>query len=131
MIILDTHVWVWWVTNNPRLTAAQTAAIAQEYRYSVVGISVVSCWEIAMLVAKGRLQLGSDFLTWFIAELDYPSIELLPLTPEIAVRAYQLPESFQPDPADRLIVATAIEHGCRLVTSDSRIIGHQVVPTVG
>ena len=130
VIILDTHVWVWWVTGNPRLTAAQAAVIAHAYRYRTVGISAVSCWEIAMLVYKGRLQLGADLLTWFREELDYPSVALLPLTPEIAVRAYHLPETFQPDPADRLIVATAIEHGCPLVTSDERIIEHRVVPTI-
>ncbi len=130
MIILDTHIWVWWVTNSPRLIAAQAEAIAYEYRHGVVGISVVSCWEIAMLVSKGRLQLGSDLLSWFHVELDYPSVRLSPVTPEIAVRAYELPEPFQPDPADRLIVATAIENDCPLVTSDSRIIEYQSVATV-
>ncbi len=83
-----------------------------------------------MLVAKGRLTLDRDPLTWINSELAYPSVQLLPITPEIAVRAYQLPDTFQPDPADRLIVATAIENDCGLATSDGRIIGHEGVLTI-
>ena len=90
----------------------------------------MSCWEIAMLVSKGRLNLNMDALSWFRVALSRPSVELLPLTSEIAVRAYQLPEPFHPDPADRLIVATAIENDCALVTSDTRILGHPGVATV-
>lgn len=130
MIILDTHVWIWWVEGDSRLSPGQRRAIFDEQRGGTIGISVISCWEIAMLVSKGRLDLSVGSLEWLHAELGYPTVELLPLTPEIAVRAYRLPEHFQPDPADRLIVATAIEHGCRLVTSDTRIIEQEVVATV-
>ena len=131
MIILDTHVWVWWENRTGHLTAAQRESIEAAYRTgSVVGISVISCWEVAMLAIKGRIQLNMDALTWLRMALGRPSVELLQLTPEIAVRAYRLPETFQPDPADRMIVATAIERGCPLVTSDDRIIEHRVVPTI-
>lgn len=83
-----------------------------------------------MLVDKGRLHLNVEPLEWMLAELDYPGVELLPMTPEIAVRAYRLPEDFHPDPADRLIVATAMENGCALATSDRRILEHASVATV-
>ena len=66
-------------------------------------------------------------LEWINSELSYPSVQLLPITPEIAVRAYQLPDMFQPDPADRLLVAAAIENNCPLATSDNRIIGRRNV----
>ena len=130
MIVLDTHVWLWWVTGDPRLSLNQIQAISLEPDGGAIGVSVVSCWEIAMLVNTRRLHLSVDPLDWMRAELAYPSVELLPLNPEIAVRAYSLPEPFHPDPADRLIVATAIENGCALVTSDRRILDHPSVVTV-
>ena len=83
-----------------------------------------------MLTTKGRVELGVDTLTWMRTALDRPAVQLLQLNPEIAVRAYRLPEPFHPDPADRLIVATAIENGCALVTSDRRILQHAGVVTV-
>ena len=83
-----------------------------------------------MLVAKERLVLGPDLLTWLRNELDYPSAERLPITPEVAVRGYGLSEPFQPDPADRLIAAAALEQDCSLVTSCSRIIEHRDVATI-
>ena len=83
-----------------------------------------------MLVAKGRLSLHPDPLTWLNSELAYPSVQLLPITPEIAVAAYRLPDTFHPDPADRLIVATAMANGCPLLTSDDRIIGQAFVTIV-
>ena len=130
MIVLDTHVWIWWATGDRRLSLNQSEAISLEVDGGTIGVSVVSCWEIAMLVNKQRLHLSADPLDWMRAELAYPSVELLPLDPEIAVRAYRLTESFHPDPADRLIVATAIENGCALVTSDRRILDHPSVVTV-
>ena len=76
------------------------------------------------------MSLNPDVLTWLNSELAYPAVQLLPITPEIAVRAYRLPDTFQPDPADRLIVATAIENDCPLATSDNRIIEQRSVPTI-
>ena len=130
MKILDTHVWVWWESRNSRLTGPQREAIENEYRTGSLGISAVSCWEIAMLVSKGRLNLNMDGLSWFRVALSRPSVELLPLTSEIAVRAYQLPEPFHPDPADRLIGATEVEIDRALVTSVTRILEHPSVATV-
>lgn len=130
MIVLDTHVWIWWENGTGSLTPPQRQAIESEYRTGELGISVVSCWEIAMLVGKGRLQLGLETLGWFRTALHRPSVRLLPITPEIAVRAYRLPEPFHPDPADRLIVATAAEHGCPLATSDRRIVEYSGATTV-
>lgn len=130
MIVLDTHVWLWWENRTGQLTASQREIIEAEYLSGTIGISVISCWELSMLTTKGRVELGVDTLTWMRTALDRPAVQLLQLNPEIAVRAYRLPEPFHPDPADRLIVATAIENGCALVTSDRRILQHAGVVTV-
>ena len=131
MIILDTHIWVWWSNETGRLTTAQRAAIATELANGSIGISVISCIEIARLTAIGRLELYPDTLTWLRNGIAYPGVRLLPVTPEIAVRAYSLPEPFHRDPADRILVATALEHYCPLVTSDGRILNYPEVNTIG
>ena len=131
MIVLDTHVWIWWVNETGRLTPAQQDAIAYERQFpDSIGISAVSCIEVARLSASGQLALHSDTLDWLRSSLSYANIHLLPITPEIAVRAYRLPEPFHRDPADRILVATALEHSCSLVTSDARITDYPHVQTI-
>ena len=130
MIVLDTHVWIWWVDGSARLTTAQQEAIAAEQQNGDIGISAISCWEIALLTARGRLQLRADVLTWLRDELAYPGVRLLPLSPEVAIRANRLPEPFHRDPADRILVATAFEHACPLVTSDARILAYPHATTI-
>ncbi len=83
-----------------------------------------------MLTAKQRIGLNMDTLAWLSRGLSYPSMRLLPITPEIAVRAYNLPEPFHRDPADRMLVATALEHSSPLVTSDERIILYPHASTI-
>jgi PIN domain nuclease of toxin-antitoxin system len=93
------------------------AAIDQEDR---IGVSAISCWEVAMLVQKQRLQFDGPVLGWIREALSLPRIELLPISPEIAVSAAELADSLR-DPADQTIVATAISHRCDLATKDRRI----------
>ncbi|ACA99764.1 MULTISPECIES: type II toxin-antitoxin system VapC family toxin [Cyanophyceae] len=116
MIILDTHVWIWWMTESPKLSSPAAAAIAE---YSIIGIPSISCWEIAMLVAKNRLTFSMDVQTWLKLSLEHPKIRLLPLSPEIAVLSTRLPKNFHSDPADRLIVATCLTYQTSLVSKDS------------
>ena len=132
MIIIDTHIQIWWVEESSRLTGAQRQAIENERRPSgIIGISAISVVEIARLSASGQIQLQPDALPWLRRLLSYPNVQLLPITPEIAVRAYALPEPFHPDPADRILVATALEHSCPLVASDGRILAYPHVNTIG
>jgi PIN domain nuclease of toxin-antitoxin system len=86
-----------------------------------LGISAISCWEVAKLVEYGRLTLPLPVLDWLDQALAYPGMRLLELTPRIAVESTQLPGTFHRDPADQLIVATARIYTCPLVTLDGRI----------
>ena len=131
MIVLDTHIQIWWVEEEGRLTNAQRLAIESERRESgTIGVSPISCIEIARLAGAGLIELPTDALTWLGNLLSYPSVQLLPITPEIAVRAYTLPEPFHRDPADRILVATALELSCPLLTSDRRIVEYPHVTTI-
>ena len=127
MIVLDTHAWVWWAAGTQRLPAPARHAIDSADR---LGVCAISLWEVAMLVAKRRLEFDRDPLVWLKQALALPRIELLPLSPEGAIEATRLPAVFQGDPADRIIVATTIRHRARLVTRDARIRRFEDVTTV-
>ena len=119
MILLDTHIWFHYINDGPEglSKAANQAILAQ----NTLGVSVISCWEIAMLVAKGRLRLGIDVQDWIEGALKYKGIRLIDMTPEIAALATRLPGDFHKDPADRMIVASCLRHGSALITMDRSI----------
>ena len=129
MILLDTHTWVWWVQDDPRLTSGHKRVIADNETLGL-GVSAVSCWEVAKLVEAGRLVLPVDTLEWILKALAYPGVVLIPLTPQIAVQSTRLPGEFHRDPADQMIVATARELDIDLVTSDQRILAYPYVRLV-
>ena len=118
MIVLDTATWIWRASDPKRLSRAARRAIDEAERALVPAISV---WEVAMLVAKRRIQLDRPVEQWVDVALALPGIQLAPLDPGIAVLSTKLPGEFHPDPGDRMIVATALEHGVPVVTPDERI----------
>ena len=128
MIVLDTHAWIWWVDGDERLTLTQRDAIAAE-EGSLIGVSAISCWEVAKLVELGRVALSCSLEEWLDQALSYPGVQLIALTPEIAIESTRLPGDFHRDPADQIIVATARVYGCSLVTSDEKILKYPHVLT--
>ncbi len=128
MIVLDTHIWIWWVQGDSRLTSAYRNYI-QANESSGLGVSIISCWEIAKLIEIGKLTLPLPVEEWINHSVVYPEIRLIELTPRIAVEATQLPGGFHRDPADQLIVATARVYDCPLVTMDSKIRQYPHVQT--
>lgn len=129
MIVLDTHIWIWWVQGDKRLTAKQRKAI-QDNEEDGLGVYAISCWEVAKLVEKRRLVLPVEIEEWFELALSYPGIRLLPISPAIAVASTQFPGDFSQDPADQLIAATANVHSCSLITSDARLLGYSQLATI-
>jgi len=129
VILLDTHIWVWWVDGSPRLNAAQRRH-AEVHETTGLGVSVISRWEVAKLVELNRLELRCPVAEWLEKALAYPGVRLLYLTPRIAVESTQLPGSFHRDPADQMIVATARIRRCPLLTADARILQYPHVKTL-
>jgi PIN domain nuclease of toxin-antitoxin system len=129
MIVLDTHIWVWWVHDPTQLTQAQIETITTN-ETDLIGISAISCWEIAKLVEYRRLELPLLLEAWFELALSYPGVQLFALTPEVAIESTRLPPPFHRDPADQIIVATARIYGCPLVTSDEKILRYPHVLSV-
>ena len=128
MIVLDTHIWIWWVNDSPRLTEQHKQWI-QDYQFQGLGISVISCWEVAKLVEKNRLVLSIPVEEWLQKALAYPGVQLLDLTVPIVVQSTQL-TGFHNDPADQIIVATAKVYDCLLLTVDNKILNYTGVKTL-
>ena len=130
MIILDTHIWIWWVHDDAQLLPIYRDYV-QAHEAKGLGISAISCWEVAKLVEGGRLTLPLPVGEWLTKALAYPGIRLLDLSPQISVESTQLPGVFHRDPADQIIVATARIYDCPLVTIDRKIRAYayiQVAP---
>ena len=118
MILLDTHTWIWWVSESLSLSTRARQAISES---EGLGVSVVSCWEVGMLVEKGRLGLRTDVQDWVDHALRRPKIRLVPVDPKIAVLATRLPGKHISDPVDCLLAATCLTYGASLVSKDRRI----------
>lgn len=129
MILLDTHIWIWLADENDRLTKQQRRII-EHHRDSGLGVSIISCWEVAKLVEYGRLKLSCPVDEWMEAAITLPGVRLLKLTPRIAVVSTRLPGDFHRDPADQLIVATARVHDLKLLTVDEKILKYEHVRTL-
>ena len=120
MILLDTHIWVWWVARPDRLQAKHRDLL-ERGADRVFGVSIISCWEVAKLVEYGRLKLDREVGLWIESALAGPGVSLLHLNPQIVVESTQLPQPFHRDPADQLLVATARVLQCSIMTEDSKI----------
>ena len=130
-VLLDTHVWWWWVTGEPGLSAAQKRVLAKAGPDAPLEISDVSLWEVATLVSLGRLAVTMPLRDWLEAAAAPPLVQRRGISPAVAAEVASLPDAFHRDPADRIIVATARVHDATLLTRDTRIIAAKLVPTIG
>lgn len=122
MILLDTHIWHWWTNQlEGKLSQATIDLIEQA---DEVGVSAISCFEMAWLVAHNRIELDMSFDEWFQDVLDAQIVTFLPVVPSIAIRSVALPEHHK-DPQDRLIIATALEHNIQLLSFDEKFPDYQ------
>jgi PIN domain nuclease of toxin-antitoxin system len=121
-ILLDTHVLVWLLEDSGRIAESVHEQLQLAADEDCLFVSAITPWEIAMLVAKGRLRLGQDVADWLSAALGLPGIHLEPLSPAVAVASTRLPWGAHPDPADRILLATARHLDAVLVTADGRIL---------
>ena len=124
MIVLDTHAWIWWISNPGMLSALARQAVDEAAGKNELFISTISSWEVAMLVEKDRLSLSLDVRDWISRSEALPFVTFVPLSTAIAVESVRLPGFPHADPADRIIVATALSLGARLVTKDEKLLNY-------
>lgn len=117
MLLLDTHIWLWWINGTPcKLSSSLLERIEHA---ETVAVSAISCFELEWLARHGRIELDISLDDWFSGALSETEIICLPVTGQIARLAASLPEHHK-DPQDRLIIATAINNNCHLVSADKQ-----------
>jgi PIN domain nuclease of toxin-antitoxin system len=121
-LLLDTHVLIWLLQDDPRMTEHVFAAIQTAADEDRVFVSAITPWEIGLLVAKKKIDLGMEIQTWLDRALSLQGLRLAPLSPKVAVDSTRLPFEIHPDPADRILVATARHLGATLVTADRLLL---------
>jgi PIN domain nuclease of toxin-antitoxin system len=117
-LLLDTHMWIWWLTSSSPLKAKERAALDQAAENGRLCLSAISMWEAQLLHFKARLELPMTFAQWLERATDPRMLAVLPLDRDVVIALCDLPTSFHGDPADRLIVATARAHDLPLATRD-------------
>lgn len=131
VIVLDTHVLVWWVDNQgTNLSRKAAQALRRHGQRNELLVSSISFFEIATLERRGRLRFSIPVTAWLANVRSLPEYRLEPITDDIAERAGQFDDAFPGDPADRLIAATALVRNARLVTYDDRLRAVQSLRTI-
>ena len=127
MIVLDTHAWIWWLSAPEKLSRKAQKLIERNLGDVQVRVSSISVWETAMLVARGRLSFATDFPSWLTVALTVPGVKFHAVDNAIACQAVNLPGTFHADPADRMIVATAMALEATLISGDQKIQAYSYV----
>jgi PIN domain nuclease of toxin-antitoxin system len=129
-ILLDTHAWVWWATEDARLSKKAASAIQRATLDEGASLSMISIWEIAKKVEKQQLVLDRPLRHWIEQAVGLPGLMLVELTPAILLESCALPQPFHGDPADQMIAATARNLGATLVTRDAQLRRYPHVHTL-
>ena len=130
MIVLDTHILLWWVNDPATLSKQAKKAIDAAVKSRAVHVSCISSWEIAMLVERGRLRLALDVRDWLCRCEALPFLTFVAVSNAIAVESVRLPDFPHADPADRIIAATALSLGAALVTKDDKLRNYPHLKTI-
>ncbi len=131
MIVLDTQALIWWIDNSGKLSKKALKAIKEEKpnKESIL-ISSISALEIYRLVKNGKLQLTTHAESWIEKIESLPFIKFIPVDNKIAALSVNLIDFLHKDPADRIIIATALNLGARLITSDKKILNYPHIRSV-
>jgi PIN domain nuclease of toxin-antitoxin system len=121
LTLLDTHAWVWWATEDRRLSPISRRTIERGRSAESLALSLISVWEVAKKVEKGQFVLDRLVDDWIDAAAARPGLQLLELTRPILIESCRLPGPFHGDLADQILVATAREREAVIVTKDERI----------
>jgi PIN domain nuclease of toxin-antitoxin system len=128
--LLDTHILLYWLARDSRLTQDQIRAIDSATAEEPLWVSDITMWEIATLATRGRIKLHLPLRDWLEAAVAPPLVRRVSISPAVASEVASLPSTFHRDPADRIIVASARNVGATLLTQDRRIIDAGVVATL-
>jgi PIN domain nuclease of toxin-antitoxin system len=129
-LLLDTHVLLYWLARDARLSKGQLRAIEKASPTEPLWVSDISLWEIATFALLGSVSLQIPVRDFLDAAVAPPLVRRVGISPSVAAEVAQLPSTFYRDPADRIIVASARAIGATLLTQDERLIAAGLVPTI-
>lgn len=122
--LLDTHVWLWLAFDEPgKLPAAARTTLEQAAEWNGLALSQASIWEVSLKARQGRLHLPPDTRSWLTRATRMPGLGVIELDRDVLIRSTELDMPVR-DPADRLIVATALTYDLRLATADRSLLDH-------
>jgi len=130
MILLDTHAWIWFLSDPGLISQKASELIEKAVHNNAVYISSISVWEIALLVAKKRLILKIEISEWISKAERLRFFQFLPVDNSIALKSVNLPQPLHSDPADRIIIASALALDVPLITRDEKILNYPYVQSV-
>ncbi len=130
MILLDTHAWIWFVSNPELISTHAMEKINEAVHKKAVLISSISVWEVSLLVKRNRLSLTLDLKEWISRSESLPFFSFLPVDNEIAHKSVLLPPPLHDDPADRIIIASAIIKNAILITKDKKMQNYPKVKSL-
>ena len=130
MIVLDTHAWVWFISNPELLSERAKRYVDVAVEEKAAMISSISVWEVALLVAKKRLILTLELNDWIAKSEMLPFFKFIPVDNSVAIKSVNLHQPLHSDPVDRIIIATAISLGAPIVTKDEKILNYSQVQTI-
>lgn len=130
MIVLDTNALLWWINDFGKLSGKARKIIEEEEKKKAIYVSSVSILEIYFLLKKGRLKLDTLPDNWLDQVESLSCLHFVPIDNRIATVSVNLPDFIHKDPADRIIIATALNLGAKLVTSDKKILEYSKVQTI-
>lgn len=126
-VVLDTHTFVWWISTPELLSGAARKAIDAAAGGSVMYVSAISVWEIALLANRGRLRLTLEVADWIARCEGLPFLNFVPVDNLVALKANELADYANRDPADRMIIATALLLNATVITKDTGILAYRHV----
>ncbi len=126
-VVLDTHIWLWWLLGQDELPTRERVALARLAEEKPPILPAICLWEAQMLHSKGRLAISVPFERWLREAAQPAVVQIAPLSVDVVLAIDALPPSFHGDPADRMIVATAKGLKLPLATHDDRIRRARVV----
>ncbi len=131
MILLDTHVLLWWAgIEESRLSKPATRRIEAELDHGGLVVSAISVWEISHLLASRRISIELPLPEWIEEISAISRLQFVPIDNRIAIEANQLPGRLHRDPADRMIIATARILDLEVLTADAKILDYDQVRAV-
>ncbi|BAB72710.1 type II toxin-antitoxin system VapC family toxin [Anabaena sp. FACHB-709] len=130
MILLDTHIWLWWLHSPEQLSESGRTLLTIGENQNALIVSAISVWEIAIKHSNGKLPLPLPINEWFALAKTRPGITIEPLDPLDAITSTQLPGDFHKDPADRIIVAIAYRRNIELMTCDQKVLNYPHIKTI-